>query len=141
MACHPECQDRIDTAEAEITTYKLIAEMLGEGDFDFFYSGNNEDNEEHWPLCINVNDTFCFAADCERIPWEKIPEVYKLWRETQAKWRHLLEERDSLPEGIEHHTPKVVLQKWYYKEISEALARWVAKQRGIDYDTSIIRKG
>ena len=120
---------KIDRLEAEIYTYKLIAEMLGEGDYDFFYAGNNWDNEEHWPLCINVNDTFYPAADSERIPWEEIPEVYQLWREAVKKAsRHLiLEDRDK-------HTHQQIVdgQVACHREIHTALVLWVARKRGIE---------
>lgn len=41
------------------------------------------DSGEHWPiLCVNVNDTFCYACgDAEEVPKASLPEIAQIYRQ------------------------------------------------------------
>jgi len=55
--------------------------------------------EERWLFAINVNDMFYPAADGEGISMDKIPEVWKVWKEGNwpAVVRWVQAKRDGLP--------------------------------------------
>jgi len=77
----------MDTGNCEdCKIWKMAAELIAAD--VAFYSTYNEETDSHDGLtfCLLMNDVWMWAsADAEAIPFETIPEVYKIWKEAPDK--------------------------------------------------------